>query len=149
MVFVVLASKKCHSFIVPAIPRSLPPPTPLCMSQFALVNHACARVEVRPLSLNSPQESLVETSPTPPSPPSPPDETIHGHGYRRRHEEQEDEDSPEEQECCRWLNVVDVECVCPLLIRLPNVFLRLAHNYTVVVSESCRVTYQCGELDGV
>ncbi|KAI8574559.1 hypothetical protein RHMOL_Rhmol01G0364000 [Rhododendron molle] len=175
IVFLALASTKCHSYFVPVpvkprpvpvpvkplpVPvKPLPPPPPslLCLSQYALVNHACARILLQPLNPPSPQESLAATSfappplsppssplPSSPSPPSPHNGT--GLGHRHRHERAEQQGHPEsleEEQCCRWMQVVDAECVCNLLVHLPSILVRLTHNYTVVLSESCHITYQC------
>ncbi|KAH0919067.1 hypothetical protein HID58_026727 [Brassica napus] len=43
-----------------------------------------------------------------------------------------------------WLKQMDNECVCDLLVRLPPLLAKPAHNYTVFVDESCIVTYTCG-----
>ncbi|KAG5567603.1 hypothetical protein RHGRI_002968 [Rhododendron griersonianum] len=172
---------------VPVKPRPPPPSGPLCLSQFALVNHACARVLLQPLNPPSPQESLATTSsappplsppssplppsplppsppssplPPPPSPPSPPSSplppsplppsphngTRRGHRHRHRHERAKRQGHPEsldEEHCCQWMQVLDAECVCNLLVHLPSILLRLTHNYTVVLSESCHISYQC------
>ncbi|KAK2990514.1 hypothetical protein RJ640_019794 [Escallonia rubra] len=92
-----------------------------------------------------------------PSPPSPPCSTDcppgpeHGHRHRQhrhghghgghRHEHAE---TPVEADCCRWLNSVDNECVCDLLVYLPPFLSKPIHQYTVTVDSSCNVTFQCG-----
>ncbi|KAK7242978.1 hypothetical protein RIF29_37760 [Crotalaria pallida] len=119
---------------------------PLCASQFALANYACARL---PFSPGSPPE------PPPDSPPSPDDDggdgdgdyghhhhrNRHGHRHGHRHR---DHHEPEEEECCRWAKEVDSQCVCELLVRLPPFLMRPAHQYSLVIGEDCHVTYSCG-----
>ncbi|RID47798.1 hypothetical protein BRARA_I04364 [Brassica rapa] len=74
----------------------IPPPRPLCASQYALANYACS------------QETYAQ------------------------------------QECCKWVKQMDNECVCDLLVRLPPLLAKPAHDYTVFVDESCIVTFTCG-----
>ncbi|CAN1352790.1 hypothetical protein LINPERPRIM_LOCUS42937 [Linum perenne] len=52
--------------------------------------------------------------------------------------------SPAENNCCKWVRDVDDECVCELLMRLPTFLARPFHEYTITVSEWCKVTYSCG-----
>lgn len=123
----------------------LPPPLPsrpLCSSQFALASYACSLIPFSPLP-----------PPQPPSPPSPPDdgghnlEHEHGHGHRHRHghgHRHRHHDTPTEEACCRWLKQLDSQCVCDLLVRLPNFLARPAHEYTVMVGDSCDVKFTCG-----
>ncbi|KAK4355541.1 hypothetical protein RND71_024512 [Anisodus tanguticus] len=117
------------------------PTRPLCPSQFALVNHACSLlpfVGVPPPSPPSPPPP----SPPPPSPPSPPERRHrHRHRHVRHHVHKE---TPVEEDCCRWLKQVDIECVCDLLVRLPLFLSRPVHQYTVMVDPSCNATFQCG-----
>ncbi|CAL1362027.1 unnamed protein product [Linum trigynum] len=86
----------------------------------------------------------------------------HDHG-KRRGDENEDNDnddddggggsgvegdqrtaSPAEANCCKWVGAVDNECVCELLFRLPTFLARPIHEYTIIVSEWCKITYTCG-----
>lgn len=113
-------------------------PRPLCASQFALANYACARL---PFSPGSPPEP-------PPSPPSPDDDEGHRnnhhhrhHGHRHGHHHRQ---GPEEEECCRWAKEVDSQCVCELLVRLPPFLMRPLHQYSLLIGEDCKVTYSCG-----
>ncbi|KAI7984106.1 hypothetical protein LOK49_LG15G00431 [Camellia lanceoleosa] len=142
----------------------MPLPPPLCITQFALVNRACAML---------PHMSLP-----PPSPPSSPplldddgqnhgnrhrhgperehrQEHGHDHGHRHEHghrhghrhahmHEYRYQESPVQQDCCHWVKEVDAECVCGVLDQLPPSLTRPVHNYTVIVTESCSVTYECG-----
>ncbi|CAN1352782.1 hypothetical protein LINPERPRIM_LOCUS42937 [Linum perenne] len=74
-----------------------------------------------------------------------------GHG-RNNDDDGDDEDddrelppmSPAENNCCKWVRDVDDECVCELLMRLPTFLARPFHEYTITVSEWCKVTYSCG-----
>lgn len=126
------------------LPRPIPPPRPLCASQLALANYACSMLPYSP--------ALPVTPPSPPSPEVPPpppddDESVqsshgHRHGHRHRHRGSHEE-TPEEESCCRWLKQVDNECVCDLLVRLPVFLARPVHKYTVIVDDSCNVTYSC------
>uniref|UniRef100_A0A6N2MD81 Uncharacterized protein n=1 Tax=Salix viminalis TaxID=40686 RepID=A0A6N2MD81_SALVM len=49
-----------------------------------------------------------------------------------------------EENCCRWLNDVDAECVCELLVHLPPFLSKPPHEYTVKIDDSCTVSYSCG-----
>ncbi|XAR58526.1 hypothetical protein NMG60_11013957 [Bertholletia excelsa] len=135
MVFVVLNPRvRCQPFPVPTHT------SPLCLSQFALANHACSLVPFSPVP-----------PPSPPSP-SPPDDAWHGHGHghrhrhghghRHRHRHHHHETAIEE-DCCRWLKEMDSSCVCHLLVHLPAFLARPVHQYTVVVDEQCEVTFDC------
>ncbi|KAJ9187663.1 hypothetical protein P3X46_003091 [Hevea brasiliensis] len=163
---------------------------PLCVSQFALVNYACAMLPYIPLPpLVPPMPSL------PPAPPSDYDEEnrrghshghghghdhhgheqwpgqghehgrnhshgqgqgrrhgherkhgqeqSHGHRHRHRHRHAIQPESTEQANCCRWLNELDDECVCDLLVRLPPFLSRPIHMYNLYLDETCNVTYAC------
>ncbi|XWS46793.1 hypothetical protein CRYUN_Cryun14cG0098700 [Craigia yunnanensis] len=136
MFFLALANK------LPLMPVQISQPRPLCATQLALLNNACAKVPLVPL----PPPSTT----TPPALPSPlPPESGnrnghrhgHRHGHGHRHERQE---TPEQRSCCRWLKAVDVDCVCNILVHLPAFLSRPNHRYTVVVDETCSFTYSCG-----
>ncbi|KAK4338743.1 hypothetical protein RND71_043230 [Anisodus tanguticus] len=114
---------------------------PLCLNQFALVNHACRLLPYSPLPPPSPSSpppppppgptpspapSPEEEEPLPPSPPSP--------AYV---------ETPAEEECCRWMKSVDSECVCALLAHLPTFLTRPIHHYTTIVDPSCSVAFMC------
>lgn len=120
----------------------LPPvvPRPLCASQFALASYACSLIPFTPLP------------PQPPSPPSPPDFLGHSHGrghsHRHRHRHGHGHghgrhETPAEESCCRWLKQLDSQCVCDLLVHLPNFLSRPAHEYTVIVGDACEVNFSC------
>ncbi|XP_055813299.1 uncharacterized protein LOC129882843 [Solanum dulcamara] len=114
-------------------------PSPLCPSQFALVNHACSLLPFVPVSPPSPPSSpsLLVAPPPPPSPP----ERRHRHRHDRHHGHRE---SSAEENCCRWMRQVDSECVCDLLIRLPLFLSRPVHQYTIMVDPACNITFECG-----
>ncbi|XVE77757.1 hypothetical protein DITRI_Ditri13aG0088200 [Diplodiscus trichospermus] len=112
-------------------------PRPLCSSQFALVNYACARVPRVPL----------------PPPTHPHQESGHGnehrhghkHGHRHRHRHRHrHHETPEQNNCCRWLKTVDIECICDILVNLPAFLSRPNHQFTVDLDENRSVTYSCG-----
>lgn len=141
------------------VPRPLAP-RPLCVSQFALASHACALLPI----VSSPPPS----TPSPPSTndrnesdePAESDRTDnhrqnhgqgnkhdgHGHEHGRQHRRHRHRHraTPLEQDCCRWLGAIDSECVCDLLVYLPPFLSRPYHQYTVLVHDSCNVTFQCG-----
>ncbi|KAF2594165.1 hypothetical protein F2Q70_00044302 [Brassica cretica] len=66
------------------------------------------------------------------------------HHHHHHHHQRHREETFAQQECCKWLKQMDNECVCDLLVRLPPLLAKPAHNYTVFVDESCIVTYTCG-----
>ncbi|KAL2504186.1 Uncharacterized protein Adt_16246 [Abeliophyllum distichum] len=109
-------------------------PHPLCASQYALVNHACATLPFTPI----PPPSLLSSSPS--------DGSIHRHRHRHghRHTRGGHKEARGEHDCCRWLRELDSICVCDLLVHLPPFLSRPIHNYTIIVDESCDVTFQCG-----
>lgn len=139
--FLVLLSTKVDCQLMPRPFRPVPPPNPVtqrsvCSSQFNLVNYACAMLPY----------SQAPPLPPPQLTPSPPHDDNSGHGHRHRHRHRRDHGSPatpEEENCCRWLKNVDNECVCDLLVRLPIFLARPVHEYTVIVDDSCNVTYTC------
>ncbi|CAI9785661.1 unnamed protein product [Fraxinus pennsylvanica] len=112
-------------------------PTPLCASQYALAQHACAALPFTPLP-----------PPTHPSSSSPSDGSSrrhrHNHGHRHGHTRDGHKEAHGERDCCRWLRELDNVCVCDLLVNLAPFLSRPVHNYTVIVDESCHVTFQCG-----
>ncbi|KAL1550200.1 hypothetical protein AAHA92_18201 [Salvia divinorum] len=110
-------------------------PTPLCVSQLAIVNRACGRLpyaRVNPPSLPSPParegEGKVESG-------------HHHHHHRQRREGYVE--TAQEGECCRWVKEVDTECVCDLLVHLPPFMTRPLHEYKVVVDDSCEISFSC------
>ncbi|KAL2323566.1 hypothetical protein Fmac_027945 [Flemingia macrophylla] len=149
---------------VPNMESQLMPPSlhPLCLSQLALVNFACAMLPLRatpptlprtpspspfpPLPLTpspshatplplTPSPSHATPLPLTPSPsPSPPDAD---EGHRSHQTSQEDD-------CCRWAREIDSQCVCEILVLLPPFLSRPLHQYSISIGESCNVTYTCG-----
>ncbi|KAG9134015.1 hypothetical protein Leryth_004715 [Lithospermum erythrorhizon] len=116
---------------------------PLCQSQFMLVNHACATIPFNPVPVPVPSTPEQPGRPLPPSP-AHPDIYMHRHRNHRRHEKRDlYAESPAERECCRWLNTVDDECICDILVHLPTFLSRPVHEYTVTLTETCRVTFSC------
>ncbi|KAK4376286.1 hypothetical protein RND71_006963 [Anisodus tanguticus] len=129
-----LGGSNCQFMPWPIIVNRLP-----CLNQFALVNHACRLLPYSPLpppsppspppapgATPSPAPSPEDEEPLPTSPPSP--------AYV---------ETPAEEECCRWMKLVDNECVCALLAYLPTFLARPVHQYTTVVDPSCSVTFMC------
>ncbi|XP_020208900.1 uncharacterized protein LOC109793838 [Cajanus cajan] len=113
-------------FMPPFIPLPSPSLHPLCLSQLALVNYACAML---PLKATPPSLPLTP-SPSPSSPNA--DE-----GHRSHQTSQEDE-------CCRWAREIDIQCVCEILVLLPPFLSKPLHQYSISIGESCKVTYSCG-----
>ncbi|GAA0175695.1 hypothetical protein LIER_28818 [Lithospermum erythrorhizon] len=125
-------------------------PRPLCQSQFILVNHACIPLPYSPGNPITPPDGPSDSPPSPSSPASPEDPLEYLTRNRRQRQRQEappqeepPQESPVEQECCRWLKAVDTECVCDLLVHLPTFLSRPVHEYSVIVDETCNVTFAC------
>ncbi|XWS31603.1 hypothetical protein CRYUN_Cryun23aG0090600 [Craigia yunnanensis] len=122
------------------MPEQISPLRPLCASQFALVNYACSMVPLVPLPPGTPSPLELEHT----------NEHRHGHrhslshshshSHRPRHGHHE---TPQQNYCCRWLKLVDAECVCDILVHLPAFLSRPNHQYTVVLDETCSFTYSC------
>ncbi|XP_074274990.1 uncharacterized protein LOC141599019 [Silene latifolia] len=126
--------------------RPTPTVRPLCISQFALVNHACSMLPYSPVSPPSPPPPPPPQAPSPPDSPDtpcPPDDCQSRHRHHHRHRHNNSPNNPTVQECCRWLKEVDTQCVCDLLVRLPVFLARPVHAYTVEVDSHCSVTYTC------
>ncbi|KAJ7972822.1 Bifunctional inhibitor/plant lipid transfer protein/seed storage helical domain containing protein [Quillaja saponaria] len=129
----------------------MPPiaPRPLCASQIALANYACAMIPYTPV----PPPSPPSNSPTPP----PPEDSEgnrhhhehghgHGHGHAHSHSHRHRHrapPSPVEDNCCRWAREVDNQCVCEILVHLPSFLSRPIHSYILSVGGFCNVTYTC------
>ncbi|KAE8686140.1 hypothetical protein F3Y22_tig00111084pilonHSYRG00043 [Hibiscus syriacus] len=102
---------------------------PICRSQIALVNFACAMVPILPMPQS---EDGDEGSGS------------HRHRHRHRHKHKHGvHERPEQRYCCQWLKQIDSLCVCEILVHLPPFLWKLNHKYTVVVDEKCSVTYLC------
>ncbi|XP_057427359.1 uncharacterized protein LOC130720694 [Lotus japonicus] len=134
LALIFLASVPKMESRIPVFPFPSSPPHPLCASQLALVNYACARLPFTPGS--PPSSQLTSTN----------DDgeghgSRHGHGHRRHHHHHS---SPQEENCCRWAGELDSQCVCEILVRLPPFLTRPAHQYSVTIGESCNITYSCG-----
>lgn len=116
------------------VPASGINPRPLCASQYALANYACSMIPFSPL--------------TPPSPSTPTLDAHHGrrkHGQHHHHHHNHRHSGTKEQDdCCRWLNGIDTDCVCEMLVRLPDFLSRPVHEYSLIVGDTCTVTYSCG-----
>ena len=99
------------------------PQRPLCVSQLALVNYACGNLLPSPPATASLPTTVVF-----------PADDDDNHGHRHSH------GGTQENNCCRWLNDVDDECVCELLPFLS----KPRHEYTIKIDDSCSVSYACG-----
>ncbi|ESW16607.1 hypothetical protein PHAVU_007G170000 [Phaseolus vulgaris] len=120
MTFLAIVPKMESQISPPIHPLTSPSLHPLCLSQLALVSYACARL---PLTA------------TPPPPPSPSPDN-HGHRGNQHYTLQEN--------CCRWAKEIDTQCVCEVLVRLPPFLTKPLHQYSIMIGESCNVTYSCG-----
>ncbi|KAJ6401170.1 hypothetical protein OIU84_016560 [Salix udensis] len=121
------------------------PQRPLCASQIALVNYACGSLLPAPPAASLPSATAASDDHN-----SHGNRHEHGHGHGHRHGHRHGGSrghghggTPEEN-CCRWLNDVDAECVCELLVRLPPFLSKPPHEYTVKIDDSCTVSYSCG-----
>ncbi|OVA05522.1 hypothetical protein BVC80_441g303 [Macleaya cordata] len=127
------------------------PQRPLCISQFALANHACGLL---PITTNSNQQLVEDVDD--------PDEgerrrrrrrrrTGHGHSHQQRHDHRRHSrrhrrhhhHTQEESDCCRWLKEMDDACVCQLFYRMPTFMRRPKHDYVIKVDDTCAVTFSC------
>ncbi|KAF3340677.1 sarcoplasmic reticulum histidine-rich calcium-binding protein-like protein [Carex littledalei] len=59
-------------------------------------------------------------------------------GKKKRHHE-----SSANKECCRWLQEVDNDCVCEVLLKLPPFLVKPKHKFMVRVGRTCRLSYNC------
>ncbi|XP_039036759.1 uncharacterized protein LOC120173758 [Hibiscus syriacus] len=108
------------------IPEQITFGHPLCRSQIALVNFACAMVPILP-----PEDEHEDIG-------------SHRHRHRHRHKHKHGiRETPEQRYCCEWLKQIDSLCVCEILVHLPPFLWKPNHKYTVVVDEKCSVTYLC------
>ncbi|KAK6940849.1 hypothetical protein RJ641_030380 [Dillenia turbinata] len=122
---------------------------PLCLSQFALVNHACSALPVTPIDPPDPQGFELESDQHEHHNNRDDHEGrhrhqhghhSHSHSHRHRHHT-----SPIEDDCCKWLKEVDSICVCELLVHLPPFLTMPAHAYSITVDDTCRVTFTCSQ----
>lgn len=111
------------------------------------------------LVLNPKIECQMILPPTPPSPhiqpacallpftqvppPSPPNSPPPGHRQRHGHRHSEHIATPIKKECCRWLQEIDNDCICDMLVRLPVFLTKPIHKYTVMVDSLCNLSYTC------
>lgn len=129
---------KMESQVMPLLPVSHFPPRPLhplCLTQIGLVSYACGML---PHTRMSP--------PLPLAPPPLPDVDV-GHRSHRRQGHKHwhgDRHTPQEENCCHWAREMDSQCVCEILWRLPLFLTRPLHHYSIMIGESCNVTYSCG-----
>ncbi|GKV27830.1 hypothetical protein SLEP1_g36954 [Rubroshorea leprosula] len=133
----VLPEVKCHQKL------PLPTQSPLCNSQFALANHACAFLPLIPLPPLDIHPSSDDNGGEGHN-----HRHRHGHGHHRHghhhgHHQHRHGESSEDDSCCRWLKAVDNECVCELLFHLPPFLSRPSHTFHVHVDDSCDVIFTC------
>lgn len=147
--------------VVVSLPIKLPimssvrvnPPrlVPLCTSQLMLVNYACGTVPLAPspfLSSDTPNVGNENGNGTESSQGdrngtengAGEGENKHRHKHRHRHKEM----TPEQSYCCRWMRILERDCVCGILAHLPLFLSWHLHHYTVLVAEACKVTFTCG-----
>ncbi|KAK6937497.1 hypothetical protein RJ641_031005 [Dillenia turbinata] len=116
---------------------------PLCLSQFALVNHACSVLPFTPIP--PPDQQGFELEHDQHEHESNRDDHKgrrkhgvghHSHGPRHR-------TTPIEDDCCKWLKQVDSICVCKLLVHLPPFLTSPAHAFSITVDDTCSVTFTC------
>ncbi|CAN1352780.1 hypothetical protein LINPERPRIM_LOCUS42937 [Linum perenne] len=113
---------------------------PLCNSQFSLANYACSNLPFMEL----PHSALAPPSPPSDTPPDSPDgEHRHRHRHGQGHGHHHQLSSDAEENCCMWLNRLDPECVCDVLVRLPPFLAKPSHKLTVYVNDACVVTFSC------
>lgn len=157
LVFLVVQPRTNSQWVPrPVVPR------PLCVSQFALASHACAFLPYVP---SPPPASLIAQHDSQKHRHHHNHEHENGHQNNHTHEhehehEREHEDgqrhrhghrhrrhrhtvTPVEESCCHWLGAIDSECVCDVLVYLPAFLSKPVHQYTVLVKDSCNVTFQC------
>ncbi|KAJ8748387.1 hypothetical protein K2173_003024 [Erythroxylum novogranatense] len=137
------SQKNCCRWLKELDDESSVPQRPLCLSQLALVNYACGKLPITPVGPPPPPFTIL----------LPDDHQHRHHHHRHRHgyrhvpkqgQVQYGNGTPAEENCCRWLNDVDDECVCDLLLHLPSFLARPLHEYTVIVDNACNVTFSCG-----
>ncbi|KAJ4954391.1 hypothetical protein NE237_011174 [Protea cynaroides] len=143
--------ERIEPVLIPKV-MSTPPTSlsPLCINQFALVNHACAMLPFRPYIPHPPETKDEDDQPEQQQEQQEEKDHSHGHGlkqishrHRLHHHQHHRHHMGIEIDCCRWLKEVDTVCVCEVLLHLP-VFLRAPkHTYRVLVSDECDVTYSC------
>lgn len=126
-------------------------PRPLCASQIALANYACAMLPYSTvLPPPPPSPVLSDSHKRQGSHPSHNHQHEHHHpSHNHRHEHHHRHQhriplSPLEENCCKWVQQLDSECICGLLSRLPVFLGRPQHNFSVTVGGSCDATYSCG-----
>ncbi|PKA61456.1 hypothetical protein AXF42_Ash014373 [Apostasia shenzhenica] len=87
----------------------------LCLSQFALANEACGFVGPHTAS------------------------NVKAHDHHRHHHK-----NPEGSACCRRLAGIEDACICQMMSKMPAFITKPKHTVTIVPTEGCEVTYECG-----
>ncbi|MBA0753809.1 hypothetical protein Gogos_022361 [Gossypium gossypioides] len=151
--FLVVVALPIKLPIMPRVRANPPQLVPLCTSQLMLVNYACGTVSLVPspfLSSNTPDvgnengngigSSQGDGNGTENG--AGEGENRHRPRHKRRHRHKEM--TPEQSYCCRWMQIVERDCVCDILAHLPLFLSWHLHHYTVLVGETCKVTFTCG-----
>ncbi|XP_038899044.1 uncharacterized protein LOC120086453 [Benincasa hispida] len=118
-------------------------PRPLCASQIALANYACAMLPYSTVLPPPPPSLSLSDNHESQGSPNQRHRHTHQHGHHHGHQ-QKIPLSPMEENCCKWVQQLDSECICGLLSRLPAFLERPQHNFSVTVGGSCDATYSCG-----
>ncbi|KAI3979858.1 hypothetical protein MKX01_042512 [Papaver californicum] len=129
------------------------PRPPLCISEFALVNQACSMVPIRS---GPPQMPYIGQPSLPLAPPPPPpprhyrdddNERDRDDEHRRHHRHQIHHRSAHQTSvnlnCCKWLKELDTSCICGLMVRLPRFLIRNRHGFSIIVEDTCDVSFNC------
>ncbi|TYH57372.1 hypothetical protein ES332_D08G084800v1 [Gossypium tomentosum] len=137
--------------IMPQVRTNPPRLFPLCTSQLMIVNYACGTVPLVPspfLSSNTPDVGNENGNGTWSS-------QRDGNGiengvgeggnkHRHRHRHRHKEMTHEQNYCCRWMQILERDCVCDILAHLPLFLSWHLHHHTILVGEACKVTFTCG-----
>ncbi|XP_023548911.1 uncharacterized protein LOC111807420 [Cucurbita pepo subsp. pepo] len=114
-------------------------PRPPCPSQIALANLACAMLPYSTMALSPPSVSLSDNHESHGPPPN--HRHLHTHWHGHQHQISL---SPMEENCCKWVQQLDSQCLCRLLSRLPAFLERPQHKISFSVGGSCNATFSCG-----
>ncbi|KAK5811234.1 uncharacterized protein LOC108462169 [Gossypium arboreum] len=141
--------------IIPRVRANPPRLVPLCTSQLMLVNYACGTVPLVPslfLSSNTPDVGNENGNGTRSSQGdgngiengAGEGENKHRHMHIHKHKHRHKEMTLEQNYCCRWMMILERDCVCDILAHLPLFLSWHLHHYTIFVGEACKVTFTCG-----
>ncbi|KAI0510419.1 hypothetical protein KFK09_011020 [Dendrobium nobile] len=77
------------------------------------------------------------------------DHKHHDRPHKHKHDHANDPDHDRQnipmayKNCCKWLEVVDHECVCEALLKLPPFLVKQSHEYTMMIEKACKFNYKC------